>query len=86
MKYFKVTTPEDDGWEFYISSSLPNETPLHLAMSLHLGEGDGRYDVVEVSKEEFDRETEDEDPPTFLMGRDFDVDEDYEDNDDECWD
>jgi hypothetical protein len=32
-------------------------------MALHLGEGDGRYDVVEVSKEEFDRETEDEYEP-----------------------
>jgi hypothetical protein len=86
MKYFKVTNVDDPEVEFYVSSTLPNETPLHLAMSLHLGEGDGRYDVVEVSKEEFDRETEDEDPPTFLIGRDFDVDEDYEDIDDECWD
>jgi hypothetical protein len=29
-------------------------------MTLHLGEGDGRYDIVEVDKEEFDRETEDD--------------------------
>jgi len=59
-KYFKVTNIDDPEEEFYVSSTLPNETPGHLAMSLHLGEGDGRYDVVEVDKEEFDRETEDE--------------------------
>jgi hypothetical protein len=29
-------------------------------MALHLGEGDGRYDVVEVTKEEFEMETEDD--------------------------
>lgn len=58
MKYFKVTNINDPEDEFYVSSTLPNETPLHLAMSLHLGEGDSRYDIVEVSKEEFDRETE----------------------------
>ena len=86
MKYFKVTNVDDPEEEFYVSSTLPNETPLHLALSLHLGEGDGRYDITEVSKDEFDLNTEDEDPPAFLLGRDFDVDEDYEDNDDECWD
>ena len=62
MKYFKVTNINDPEEEFYVSSTLPNETPLHLAMSLHLGvgEGDGRYNIVEVTKEEFDRETEDD--------------------------
>lgn len=60
MKYFKVTNIDDSEEEFYVSSTLPNETPLHLAMTLHLGEGDARYDVVEVTKEEFDRETEDD--------------------------
>ena len=60
MKYFKVTNINDPEEEFYVSSTLPNETPLHLAMSLHLGEGDGRYDIVEVTKEEFDQETEDD--------------------------
>lgn len=60
MKYFRVTNINDPEDEFYVSSTLPNETPLHLAMSLHLGEGDGRYEVVEVTKEEFDRETEDD--------------------------
>ena len=60
MKYFKVTIIDDPEEEFYVSSTLPNETPLHLAMTLHLGEGEGRYDIVEVTKEEFDRETEDD--------------------------
>lgn len=60
MKYFKVTNIDDPEEEFYVSSTLLNETPLHLAMTLHLGEGDARYDVVEVTKEEFDRETEDD--------------------------
>jgi hypothetical protein len=60
MKYFKVTNINDPEEEFYVSSTLSNETPLHLAMALHLGEGDGRYDIVEVTKEEFDRETEDD--------------------------
>ena len=60
MTYFKVTNINDPEEEFYVSSTLPNETPLHLAMSLHLGEGDGRYNIVEVTKEEFDRETEDD--------------------------
>ena len=60
MKYFKVTNIDDPEEEFYVSSTLPNETPLHLAMALHLGEGDNRYDVVEVTKEEFDRDTEDD--------------------------
>lgn len=60
MKYFKVTNIDDPEDEFYVSSTLPNETPLHLAMSLHLGAGDSRYDIVEVTKEEFDTETEDD--------------------------
>lgn len=86
MKYFKVTNVNNPEEEFYVSSTLPNETPLHLAMTLHLGEGDGRYDIIEVNKEEFDRETEDNDPPTFLMGRDFDVDDyNYEDDDADCF-
>jgi hypothetical protein len=63
MKYFKVTNVEDPEEEFYISSTLPNETPLHLAMTLHLGEGDGRYEITEISKEEYERATEDEYEP-----------------------
>jgi hypothetical protein len=60
MKYFKITNINDPEDEFYVSSTLPNETPMHLAMTLHLGEGDGRYDVIEVTKEEFEMETEDD--------------------------
>lgn len=60
MKYFKVTNVDDPEEEFYVSSTLSNETPGHLARSLHLGEGDGRYNVVEVTQEEFERETEDD--------------------------
>ena len=60
MKYFKVTNINDPEDEFYVSSTLPNETPLHLAMTLHLGEGASRYDIIEVTKEEFDREMEDD--------------------------
>jgi hypothetical protein len=65
MKYFKIINKDDpeDEWEFYISSTLPNETPLHLAMTLHLGEGDGSYDITEISKEEYERATEDEHEP-----------------------
>ena len=39
---------------------LYKETPLHRAMSLHLKDANGRYDIIEVTKEEFDRETEDD--------------------------
>jgi hypothetical protein len=60
MKYFKVTNLNDPEEEFYVSSTLPNETPTHLAMALHLGEGDGEYSIVEVTKEEFERETDDD--------------------------
>lgn len=63
MKYFKVTNINDPEEEFYVSSTLPSETPTHLAMALHLGEGDGKYSIVEVTKEEFDTETEDEHEP-----------------------
>ena len=59
MTYFKVTNVDNPEDEFYVSSTLPNETPAHIAMTLHLGSDDGRYDVVEVTKEEFERETED---------------------------
>ncbi len=88
MKYFKVTNKADTEDEFYVSSTLPNETPTHLAMTLHLGEGDDRYDIVEVDKEEFDRETEDEDYGGLSFGRDFDCDGDWdwEDKEPECFD
>lgn len=84
MKYFKVTNVNDPEEEFYVSSTLPNETPLHLAMTLHLGEGDGRYDIKEVSAEEFYRETEEDDPLSFVRPKrdpDCDGDWDWEDDD-----
>ena len=57
MKYFKVSNINDPEEEFYVSSTLANETPAHLAMTLDFEDG---YRVVEVSQEEFERETEDE--------------------------
>ena len=83
MKYFKVTNINDPEDEFYVSSTLPNETPLHLAMTLHLGEGDGRYNVVEVDKEEFERETEDENEPLGRKLSDCEDDLDWADDDSE---
>lgn len=58
MRYFKIidTTVEDE--EFYISSTLPNETPEHVLEITKLDPV--QYKIVEVSKEEFERETEDE--------------------------
>ena len=87
MKYFKVTNVDDPEEEFYVSSTLPNETPIHLAMTLHLGSGDGRFDVVEVSKEEFERETEDEYEPLDHMVSDCEDDWDCEEakDDPDCF-
>lgn len=59
MKYFKVTNIKDQEDEFYVSSTLSNETPVHLAMTLHL-DFEKEYQIVEVSQEEFERETYDE--------------------------
>jgi hypothetical protein len=59
MKYFKVTNINDQEDEFYVSSTLSNETPVHLAMTLHL-DFEKEYRIVEVSQEEFERETYDE--------------------------
>ena len=58
MKYFKPnwTLPQEKNSIF---STLPNETPAHVAVTLHL-DLDKKYKIEEVSKEEFDRETEDE--------------------------
>jgi hypothetical protein len=61
MKYFKVTNINDPEEEFYVSSTLPNETPVHLAMTLHLHlDFENKYRIVEVSQEEFELETSDE--------------------------
>lgn len=53
MKYFKVTNINDPEEEFYVSSTLPDETPVHLAMTLHL-DFENKYQIVEVSQEEFE--------------------------------
>lgn len=69
MKYFKITNikDKDDEWEFYVSSTLENETPAHLAIALHLE--DDQYEITEVTKEEFDRETEEDEPEGLLLNR-----------------
>lgn len=67
MKYFKVTNVTEDE-EFYVSSTFENETPMHLAMTLHL-DLDKSYDIAEVTKEEFDRETEEDEPEGLLLNR-----------------
>ena len=85
MKYFKITdTKDEDVWDFYVSSTLENETPENLARILHL-DTDDQYEITEVTKEEFDRETEEDDGEGLLLGRrDMDLpDDDWEDEDDE---
>ena len=85
MKYFKITNIKDkDVWDFYVSSTLENETPANLARILHL-DTDDQYEITEVTKEEFDRETEEDEPEGLLLGRrDMDLpDDDWEDEDDE---
>lgn len=78
MKYFRITnltTREDH----YVSSDLPNESPMHVAMSAHL-DLQFKYAIVEVSAKEF---------YGFLPKCiDLDVDEDREDDDDDefSWD
>lgn len=84
MKYFKITNTKDREDEFYVSSTLENETPANLAHVLHL-DAEGQYEITEVTKEEFDRETEEDDEEGLLLGRrDMDLpDDDWEDEDDE---
>ncbi len=83
MKYFKVTNVNDPEEEFYISSTLPNETPAHVALTLHL-DLDKQYKIEEVSAEEFYRETEEDDPLSFIRSKqDFDCDGDWDWEDDD---
>lgn len=85
MKYFKITdTKDEDVWEFYVSSTLENDTPENIARILHLDTED-QYEITEVTKEEFDRETEEEEEEGLLLGRrDMDLpDDDWEDEDEE---
>lgn len=78
MKYFKITNLTT-GEEYYVSSSLPNESTTHVAMSQHLDTA-YKWRVEEVRAIEF-----------FGLGsscRDPDTDDDWEDDDEgcECWD
>ena len=85
MKYFKITdTKDEDVWDFYVSSTLENETPENLARILHL-DAEDQYEITEVTKEEFDRETEEDEEEGLLLGRrDMDLpDDDWEDEDEE---
>ena len=70
MKYFKITNikDEDDVWDFYVSSTLENETPANLAHTLHL-DTDDQYEITEVTKEEFERETAEDEPEGLLLNR-----------------
>lgn len=75
MKYFKITNLTTNE-AHYVASTLPNESPTHVAMSAHL-DPTHKYSVEEVSVREF-----------FSRGprnRDFDID-DWDDDDDwECF-
>lgn len=79
MKYYRITnltTREDH----YVSSSLPNESPGHVAMSAHL-DPEFKYSVVEVTAKEFYGF-----PPRCV---DLDLDDDDRDeydDDDYFWD
>ena len=55
MKYFKITDITTNT-SHYISSTLPNETPTQLAISLHL-DPEKKYNIEEVSYQEFFEET-----------------------------
>lgn len=70
MKYFKITNikDKDDEWDFYVSSTLENETPANLAHTLHL-DVDDQYKITEITKEEFERETEEDEPEGLLLNR-----------------
>ena len=72
MKYFKITDLDTmEAW--YVSSTLPNETPGHVALSAHL-DTSKRYQIKEVKGAEF---------YGLATGRDADTDDDWEDQIDE---
>lgn len=56
MTYFRVLNIDTNA-EFFVASTLSNETAFHLAASMHLGESGGRYDIKEISKDEFERKS-----------------------------
>lgn len=51
MKYFKITNLTTHE-AHYVTSTLPNESPTHVAMSAHL-DPTHKYSVEEVSAIEF---------------------------------
>lgn len=81
MKYFKCTSEFDPEDEFYTSSSSDKTTAEDIVDVLRLD----HYKVEECTKEEFERETEEDVPEGLLLGRrDMDLpDDDWEDEDDE---
>lgn len=58
MKYFRITDLTT-GKDYLISSTLPNETPTHVAMSAHL-DPEHKYRVDEITAREFCGEDEDD--------------------------
>ena len=72
MKFFKITNLTTNE-EHYISSTLPEETPTHVAMSAHLDPAH-KYRVEEVTAKEFYGY-----PPRCI---DLDVDDDWDSEDD----
>lgn len=56
MKYFKITDLTT-GTEHYISSTLPNETVAHVAITAHL-DPEKKYNIEEVSYDDFNQEIE----------------------------
>jgi hypothetical protein len=56
MRYFKITNKADPEDEFYTSASSDLIDADTLQTICHLED----YDITEVSKEEFERETDDD--------------------------
>lgn len=78
MKYFKITDLTT-GEEHFVSSTLPNETPAHVAMSAHL-DLEHKYNIEEVTSRAFYGF------PECTRDPDIDDDEDREDYEDYCLD
>ena len=75
MKYFKITDLTT-GKDYMVSSTLPNESCTHVLMSAHL-DPDHKYTIEEITAKEFCGLPQSHDP---------DTDDDWEDDDYECWD
>ena len=56
MKYFKITDLTTETTH-YISSTLPNETTAHVAITAHL-DPEKKYTIEEISYDEFNQEIE----------------------------